>query len=157
MAQNTPSPTPIRAVYGFIMFLSLNLLFIIYLIWSLVPGKYFEMVGLDFLPQRHWAISVPIFVLTATFVFGFVIYPSLGLLMTPHYDDLRTITDKNSYKNKENIVIKDSDNVDACICKDKAKCHKDNYKNSETNRKKPIPSIYDLNIWDVSEHLYLNK
>lgn len=157
MPHHTPAPTPSRAVYGFVMFLSLQLLFAIYLIWSLVPKQYFELVGFNFLPQRHWAVSVPIFILTATFIFGFVIYPSLGLLMTPHYDDIRTIMNKTGRQMKKNAVILQEDVTEDCICKSKEKCWKEYYKHDKNFIKKSIPAAEDLNIWDVSEDLYLNN
>lgn len=64
MPEHTPAPTPSRAVYGFVMFLSFNIFFILYLVWAIVPEEYFERIGIDFLPQRYWAVSVPIYILT---------------------------------------------------------------------------------------------
>lgn len=64
MVEHTPAPSPSRAVYGFAMFLCFNVFFLLYLVWAIVPEKYFEMIGIDFLPQRYWAVSIPIYILT---------------------------------------------------------------------------------------------
>jgi len=159
MPEHTPAPTPSRAVYGFVMFLSFNIFFVVYLIWALVPESYFEQIGIDFLPQRHWAVSVPIYILTVLFVFAFCIYPSLGLLMTPHLNDIRTITDHigRKTKNKKNESSLDFSPKDVeCVCRDKENCWKEYYKlGSQVAAEKKLPVVKDLDMWDISEHLYL--
>lgn len=157
MPEHTPAPTQSRGVYGFVMYLSFQSFFILYLIWALIPEKYFIQIGITFLPERHWAITVPIYSLTVLTVFAFVIYPSLGLCMTPDIDDLRTIRDKyGSEKPDTFIKIKTNIEQDKCVCVNKDNCSKDLYKNLHVNNENNIiPELRDLNIWDVSEHLYL--
>jgi hypothetical protein len=37
----------------------------------------------EFLPQKYWAVALPIYFSVAFFLFVFIVYPSLGLLVTP--------------------------------------------------------------------------
>lgn len=159
MPEHTPAPTPIRGVYGFVMYLSFKLFFIIYLVWAIVPEKYFKQISITFLPDRHWAITVPIYLLTVLTIFAFVIYPSLGLCMTPNVDDLTTI--KDSFASGEKIQrdeCRNSVEKTTCICLNKKKCYKDAFMKSRlTSRSKVIPDLRDLDICEVSQHLYLRK
>ncbi|XP_060516781.1 phosphatidylinositol N-acetylglucosaminyltransferase subunit P [Cylas formicarius] len=157
MPEHTPAPTPSRAVYGFAMFLGFKIFFIIYIIWSVIPEKYFEKVGIDFLPQRYWAIAVPIYVLSTLTLFAFVIYPSFGLIMTPDVDDIRTIMDKVGKKRKNNEIKLEEYQSPSCVCKNHEKCAKEYFDVKEMNSKqKRIPVLRDLDMWTVSESLYLN-
>lgn len=157
MPEHTPAPSPSRGVYGFVMYLSFQLFFIFYLIWALIPEKYFMQIGITFMPERHWAITVPIYFLTVLTIFAFVIYPSLGLCMTPNVDDLRTIKDKyGSEKEAKGIVLKKHDDKIECICVNKNSCYKDSYEKTQMHIvNKFIPDLQDLDICEVSEHLYL--
>lgn len=157
MPEHTPAPTPSRAVYGFVMFLSFKIFFITYVIWAVVPEAYFEQIGIDFLPQRHWAVSIPIYVLTVLMIFAFIIYPSLGRFMTPNVNDMETITDDVGSRRKKNGMKLDVHFKEGnCACKDKKQCWKEYYElGREVAVKKRIPVLKDLDMWDVSEHLYL--
>lgn len=150
MPEHTPAPTPSRGVYGFVMYLSFQLFFILYLIWALIPEKYFVYIGVTFLPDRHWAITVPVYLLTVLTIFAFIIYPSFGLCMTPNVDNFRTIRDNYGSDNKRYVIINTAHDHTECICADRNACCK-GLKKTENSKK----FISDLNIWDVSEHLYL--
>jgi len=159
MPEHTPAPTPSRAVYGFAMYLSFKLFFILYLLWAMVPEEWFKYVGITCLPQRYWAVTVPIFLLTVMAVFAFVIYPSLGLFMTPNVDDLRTIQDAmgtKRRKNNLNLIMRPRTNARSdCSCITKDKCSRDDYeRNCGDFVRQTIPALQDLNIWEVSDHLY---
>lgn len=159
MPEHTPAPTPSRAVYGFVMYLGFKLFFILYVIWAYVPHSWFEAIGITYLPNRHWALSIPVFLLTVLTIFAFFIYPSLGLCMTPNWDDLRTIEDLKSKRN----VFRDTDKIskhkkDKCSCKNEKYCHRKEFlKIKNTFSEQRIPPLQDLKITDVSELLYLNK
>ena len=92
----SPAPTPSRAVYGFVMWLLAHLALLLYLVWALVPDTYLELAGLEFLPQKYWAVALPLYLSVCFFLFVFVIYPSLGMLVTPGPGDLRHVTDSHS-------------------------------------------------------------
>lgn len=157
MPQHTPAPTPTRAVYGFVMYLSFEIFFIIYLIWAIVPDEYFELVGITFLPQRYWAVAVPIYFLIVLTIFAFVIYPAMGWYMTPDVDDLRTIRDNIGSKKKCNYVHeRNQSNKGNCICTNKEKCYKEYYHTVQSAVvNKSIPRLRDIDMWEVSENLFL--
>jgi len=94
--EHSPAPTPSRAVYGFVLWLLSHASLLLYLVWAIVPDHYLELAGLDFLPQKYWAIAVPVFLSVLFFCFVFIIYPCLGMLMTPSMGDIRLVTDKHT-------------------------------------------------------------
>lgn len=156
MPEHTPSPTPSRAVYGFAMYLSFKLFFILYVIWAYVPESWFEFIGITYLPNRYWALSIPVFLLTVLTTFAFVIYPSLGLLMTPDINELRTVKDSKSksYPVNRDTFVDHSSKM--CCCTDLKKCKKIDFdKMHNTFAEKSVPALYDLDVGAVSEHLYL--
>lgn len=94
--QHNPSPTPERAVYGFILYCLSTAAFGLYLLWLLVPEEILDKyIGIGtYLPQKYWAVALPIYFSVAFFLFVFILYPSLGLLITPRIQDVRNITDE---------------------------------------------------------------
>ncbi|XP_036345989.1 phosphatidylinositol N-acetylglucosaminyltransferase subunit P-like [Rhagoletis pomonella] len=90
MPEHTPAPTPHRAVYGFSFYLLFFTLFILYLMWALLPT---ESWGLNYLPDKYFAAYLPILVLMGMFVFEFFVYPGICLAMTPNVDDVESVMD----------------------------------------------------------------
>ena len=85
---HSPSPTPERAVYGFVVYLLSTGSFLFYILWLIVPEDIFESLGITFLPQKYWAVAIPIYLSVAFFLFVIVIYPSLGMCMySPNMSD----------------------------------------------------------------------
>lgn len=155
MPEHTPAPTPNRAVYGFVMYLGFKLFFILYLIWIYVPTSWLKSLQITYFPSPYWAIAVPIFILTALTIFAFIMYPSMGLLMTPNCDDLRTIHDSKVKQPKTDELIISTANYTSCTCKSNA-CKKMEFDNTKCVQfKTNVPALQTLNIVDVSEHLYL--
>ncbi|ETN60133.1 phosphatidylinositol glycan, class P [Anopheles darlingi] len=93
MPEHTPAPTPGRAIYGFALFLLFKTLFALYVVWAFVPTAVFERLGLTYLPDKYFALFLPILALVAITLFAFLVYPSLALAMTPDVDDRTTVTD----------------------------------------------------------------
>uniref|UniRef100_A0A182IJ76 PIG-P domain-containing protein n=1 Tax=Anopheles atroparvus TaxID=41427 RepID=A0A182IJ76_ANOAO len=93
MPEHTPAPTPSRGVYGFALFLFFKTLFVMYVVWAYVPTAVFNRLGLTYLPDKYFALFIPILLLVAVTMFAFLIYPSLALSMTPDVDDRVTISD----------------------------------------------------------------
>jgi len=106
--QHNPSPTPERAVYGFILYILATAGFVLYLVWLFVPENILHSIGIDeFLPQKYWAVALPIYFSVAFFLFVFIVYPSLGLLVTPKINDVRNITDEFAIYNTEKVQDKE--------------------------------------------------
>ena len=77
--QHNPSPTPERAVYGFILYILATAGFVLYLTWLFLPENILHSIGIgEFLPQKYWAVALPIYFSVAFFLFVFIVYPSLG-------------------------------------------------------------------------------
>lgn len=154
-----PGPTPSRGVYGLAMHLAFQITFIAFIIWAAVPEKWFHDLGITYLPQHYWAVAVPIFVLTVIALFAFIIYPSLGLLMTPDIDSLDTIQDSHSKlsNDRKNHINVDKKRRIPCVCRKQTFCMKHIYDTMDdaVMQRNAIPGVRDLHIEDVSEDLYL--
>lgn len=97
MAEPTPAPTPSRAVYGFAWFLFFKTLFILYVCWALLPEYILQdVLGLIYLPDKYFALFLPILVLCALTVFAFLIYPPWNMSMQDDVNDFHTIRDKHT-------------------------------------------------------------
>eukprot|EP00088_Acartia_fossae_P014944 TRINITY_DN18090_c0_g1_i2.p1 TRINITY_DN18090_c0_g1~~TRINITY_DN18090_c0_g1_i2.p1 ORF type:complete len:130 (-),score=26.12 TRINITY_DN18090_c0_g1_i2:243-632(-) len=81
VAEHSPAPTPSRAVYGFFIYLLAIAIFLLYLVWLLLPRPLLDQMGLDFLAQKYWAVALPIYLSVLFFTFVLIVYPSLGLLV----------------------------------------------------------------------------
>lgn len=98
MPEHTPAPTSSRGIYGFTVYLLFSTLFVLYVLWAFIPTEVFEAIGLTELPNKYFALFIPFLILTATFLFGFFIYPSISFAMTPDVDSIYTITDNFAVK-----------------------------------------------------------
>ncbi len=96
-SEHSPAPTPVRAVYGFVFYLLGYSALAVYLLWAIVPDHLLEAAGiLDVFPQKYWAVALPIYLGVTFFLFVTVVYPSLGLCVTPDEDDIRNVVDPES-------------------------------------------------------------
>lgn len=99
MVERTPAPYAPRSVYGYALYIGSNMLFILYLVWAFVPDDILHNdLGLTYWPSKYWAVALPIWIMSAIAIFGFVIYPAVNMTLTPDIDDIRTITDEFSLK-----------------------------------------------------------
>lgn len=89
---SSPSPTPVRAVYGFVLYLAAYVGFVVYIIWAYVPDDWLEAVGLTYWPQKYWAVAVPCY-LCMVFLLAFPIWFGYIFLCTPSPDSMDLITD----------------------------------------------------------------
>uniref|UniRef100_A0A6V7LUQ6 Phosphatidylinositol N-acetylglucosaminyltransferase subunit P n=1 Tax=Bracon brevicornis TaxID=1563983 RepID=A0A6V7LUQ6_9HYME len=127
MAEHTPAPYRPRSVYGYALYIGSNMLFVLYIVWAVVPEDFLhKKLGLTYWPSKYWAVAIPIWALTAIAIFAFIIYPGINMLMTPDIDDIRTITDQYSLVLSEHIPG-------------------------------GIPPVSDIPITEVSRRLYLDE
>lgn len=188
MAEQSPAPTSSRSIYGFVVFLLFSTLFVLYVLWAFIPLDFFEdYLGITELPNKYFAMFLPILVLTATTFFAFFIYPSFSFIMTSDLDSINTITDSHSIRrcqhrdsmgvlcdqkiqiNANNTwkIPKKCDNhfnrecriSDYCDCSDKSKCMLSNQGFIEEVRKQEniVQNSADLDIYYYNQVVYGRK
>lgn len=183
MAEHTPAPTESRGIYGFVLYLLFSTLFILYVLWAFIPDSIFKSISITELPNKYFALFIPVLILCATTLFAFFIYPSLSLIMTPNIDSIHTITDSSSirrcqfFKNglqcdkklqlsttswhTKNICddyeASEVKNCNFCDCVEKQKCLlllDPSHIDKLNKQENLIKNSGDLDIVDVSEILF---
>ncbi|ALC46732.1 CG14550 [Drosophila busckii] len=90
MPEHSPAPTPHRAIYGFAFYMLFTVLFIVYVAWAYLPVN----LGLhSYLPDKYFAVFVPVLILVGAFMFAFFFYPALNLSLTADIDSITTVVD----------------------------------------------------------------
>lgn len=128
MPEHTPAPTPSRAVYGFVLYFGCYSAFALCFVWAVIPDSLLHSLGLTYLPQKYWAVAIPIHVGLAVALFGAIIYPAINLTMTPSLDDPCTLTDPQALSLQDEMVPKGG-----------------------------IPPVSDIPISQVCRHLYMDS
>uniref|UniRef100_A0A1X7TUK6 PIG-P domain-containing protein n=1 Tax=Amphimedon queenslandica TaxID=400682 RepID=A0A1X7TUK6_AMPQE len=82
---------PSRGIYGFVFYLVTLALFGIYLLWAILPDEWLQYIGLSYLPQKYWAIVVPLYIGVSSILL-LLLYVCYSMWLTPPFDDLQTIT-----------------------------------------------------------------
>ncbi|KAK5167565.1 uncharacterized protein LTR77_007264 [Saxophila tyrrhenica] len=65
---------PTYEYYGFTLYLTSSLVFIVYLLWSFLPSPFLHQLGIYYYPNRWWALAIPAW----TVMFGLYIYVALA-------------------------------------------------------------------------------
>ncbi|XP_070560462.1 phosphatidylinositol N-acetylglucosaminyltransferase subunit P-like [Ptychodera flava] len=92
---SNPSPTPERAIYGFVLYLASIIGFGLYLIWAYVPESWLTYAGLTYWPQKYWALAGPTY-FTMALLFAYIFYIGYNFTITQPLDSMNTITDEHA-------------------------------------------------------------
>ncbi|PAV15199.1 PIG-P-domain-containing [Pyrrhoderma noxium] len=82
--------------YGFVAWSSTYTLFILYVLWALLPDTWIVYLGIEWYPNREWAILLPAYSVVLILLTYFT-YWALALYNTPDLDELSTITDTHAH------------------------------------------------------------
>ncbi|THH32629.1 hypothetical protein EUX98_g1562 [Antrodiella citrinella] len=99
LAPYPPLPTEVRSrapeFYGFAAWSGTYLLFVIYLLWALLPDEYIVWLGVSWYPNRDWALLLPAYSVILVLLTYFT-YFALAIAGTPSFSDMSTITDSRA-------------------------------------------------------------
>ncbi|KAJ7100011.1 PIG-P-domain-containing protein [Mycena belliarum] len=77
--------------YGFVAWTSTAFLYVVYLLWALLPDACIQRLGIAWYPSRHWAVLVPAYSVVVALLTYFV-YFALALFGTPAFGDMCAVT-----------------------------------------------------------------
>ncbi|EMC97380.1 hypothetical protein BAUCODRAFT_68503 [Baudoinia panamericana UAMH 10762] len=94
---------PTYEYYGFTLYLTSSLAFLLYLLWSFLPSAILHQLGIHYYPDRWWALAIPAW----TVMLVFYIYIALAAYNTGHLtlpmDSVECIVDEAA-----NVAIVDA-------------------------------------------------
>lgn len=132
-----------NAIYGFVIYVVCFPLFATYLIWAYIPHEWLHELGLTYLPNRHWAVTIP-FAAVFIFLIGNFVYIWNNCLLVQSITSIYQIRDVHS------SLVSDWDcpteSNDLSVTCDSSSLINDNL----------IPPTFDLDHKWISKEFYFN-
>ncbi|KAG9309950.1 PIG-P-domain-containing protein [Chiua virens] len=82
--------------YGFVALSSTSVLFVVYVLWALLPDEYIRWLGIEWYPSREWSLLLPAYSIVLVLLTYFV-YFSLAIAHTPSFSDVCAIVDTKGH------------------------------------------------------------
>lgn len=82
--------------YGFVAWTSTSLLFVVYVLWALLPDECIRRLGIIWYPNREWAVLLPAYSVMIVLLTYFT-YFSLALANTPAFSDPMAFIDAKAH------------------------------------------------------------
>ncbi|KAG6377347.1 PIG-P-domain-containing protein [Boletus reticuloceps] len=82
--------------YGFVAWSSTSVLFVVYVLWALLPDEYIVWLGVKWYPSREWSLLLPAYSIVLVLLTYFV-YISLAVAHTPSFSDVSAIIDSKGH------------------------------------------------------------
>eukprot|EP01083_Nonionella_stella_P016671 46575_1 len=152
--QTSRSVTPFPDVYGFILWISIRVGGVLYLMWALIPDWVWHSHGITYYPSRLWSISVPTYFCVSWWclVIGYVGY---NYYKTNSWDSIHTIKDGFAECQMEAHKA-DLKQMEHSILWNKRHNKKKQRKRKSNNIVPPVPNCCDLDIKHVNALLFDN-
>ncbi|KAK0496313.1 PIG-P-domain-containing protein [Armillaria luteobubalina] len=116
--------------YGFVAWTSTSLLFVVYVLWAVLPDEYIEWLGVT-----EWAVLLPAYSVVL-FLLAYFVYFALAIYGAPSLSDTCTFTDSRSHY------------LPTCE-------RKQGY--ASFSRPDAVPELYDIPIGLVNRVLYRDE
>ncbi|KAJ3923083.1 PIG-P [Lentinula edodes] len=81
--------------YGFVAWTSTSFLFVVYVLWALLPDEYIVRAGVEWYPNREWALLLPAWSMVVVLLTYFT-YMALTIYGTPAFDEPSAVTDSRA-------------------------------------------------------------
>ncbi|KAJ3502407.1 hypothetical protein NLJ89_g8901 [Agrocybe chaxingu] len=132
-----PEDTRSRAseFYGFVAWTSTYLLFVLYVLWAVLPDEWIVWTGVTWYPNREWAILIPSWTVVVV-ILTYITYSALAIRATPAFDEMNAITDSR-------VALPSSEDRDS-----------NHNPYLESVKPNAIPELYDIPIGMVNSVLY---
>ncbi|KAF8174070.1 PIG-P [Pholiota molesta] len=78
--------------YGFVAWTSTYLLFVLYILWAVLPDEWIVWMGVTWYPSREWALLFPSWSVMVV-ILTYISYSALAIRATPAFNEMSSITD----------------------------------------------------------------
>ncbi|KAF2719569.1 PIG-P-domain-containing protein, partial [Polychaeton citri CBS 116435] len=131
---------PTYEYYGFALYLTSSLAFIVYLLWAFLPSPFLHQLGIYYYPNRWWALAIPAWtVMLIVYIYVALASYNTGYLTLP-MDSVECLVDEAA-----NIAIIDEHGN--MTSSEKASWQMHSRQNSLT-KVQPTPELDWMSLWN---------
>ncbi|KAE9401047.1 PIG-P, partial [Gymnopus androsaceus JB14] len=140
--------------YGFVAWTSTSFLFVVYLLWALLPDPVIISLGIEWYPNREWSILLPAWSMVVVLLTYFS-YMALTLYGTPAFDNVEAVTDSRAqFPPLRSNGANDDDDDSYAHAYDQKALFSSYARHAQDNA---VPELYDIHIELVNRVLYTKE